>query len=76
MHDHNKSKDKATTDSSRRRFIAGLSAVGGLAATGAAVSGTRSPATPTGSPDTEPATESLGYQPSEHVQAYYRSLKD
>lgn len=76
MQDDSKAKDNTTTDTSRRRFIAGLGAAGGLAASGAAVSGTRSPETPATVPDAEQPDESLGYQPTEHVQAYYRSLKD
>ena len=71
---HSKNDDK--TDSSRRRFIAGLTAVGGLAATGTAVSGSNDPATPASVPETGQPAESIGYHDSEHVQAYYRSLKD
>ena len=75
---NDKTKDNTGTDSSRRRFIAGLTAVGGLAATGAAVSGSNSPAMPAdgASAGTSDPMESVGYQHSAHVQAYYRSLKD
>jgi len=70
---HNKQQPK--TDSSRRRFIAGLTAVGGLAASQASVSGAATDEQPP-AVASEPPSESLGYQNSDHVQAYYRSLKD
>jgi len=72
----NNAKDQTSTDSGRRRFIAGLTAVGGLAAAGAAVSANNDAPTPATTPETGEPTESIGYQNSDHVQAYYRSLKD
>ena len=70
---HNKQPPK--TDSSRRRFIAGLTAVGGLAATQASLSGAAANEQPPTVASEQPP-EALGYQNSDHVQAYYRSLKD
>ena len=72
--------DTGKTDSSRRRFIAGLTAVGGLAATGAAISNSNAatPSPASSSVDTGDAGdgESIGYQDSSHVKAYYQSLRD
>lgn len=64
--------------SGRRRFLAGLTAIGGLAAAGNALSDNSEPRhhdeTPTA--DQDPVSASSGYRETEHVQAYYRSLRD
>lgn len=67
------------TEGGRRRFLLGLSAVGGMTAAGSAFS-SRDGLLPAGDPESEPGPAqekaSQGYRESAHVHAYYRSLKD
>ncbi len=63
------------TTTGRRRFLAGLTAIGGLAVTGSALSeGNPESVSPATAPDDE--HRSPGYRETEHVRAYYRSARD
>ena len=63
------------TDGGRRRFLLGLSAVGGLTAAGSAFPARDGLLVPEvqGQPERD---ASQGYRETEHVRAYYRTLKD
>jgi len=62
------------TNTGRRRFIAGLTAVSGLAASGTALA--RPNQGDTGEPQTAAPDDESGYHETDHVRAYYRSLRD
>ena len=67
-------KDANDTRTTRRRFLAGLTAVGGIAATNSALSLDSSQLVPT-TPDIDD-DRPHGYRETDHVRAYYRAARD
>ena len=68
-------KQSNETSTGRRRFLAGLTAIGGLTVTGSALSeGSPEPISRITARDDK--HRSPGYRETEHVRAYYRSARD
>ncbi len=68
-------KQSNDTSTGRRRFLAGLTAIGGLTVTGSALSeGSPEPISRITARDDK--HRSPGYRETEHVRAYYRSARD